>query len=362
MDDRHERRRLLGAAGTAGLATAVFCAWMVWDIGGKTVVGYVDDLGTTLAALTATGLCLRAGARQMGKLRRFWWLLAAACGSWTLGEATWAVYDLVLAQEVPVPSWADVGYLTAIPLAVAALLCHPAMRGSGARRARSVFDGLLAATALLFLSWTFVLGPLWKSTDLSSAGGIVALAYPFGDAVIVFFIVLAARGTIKEGRRALWWLLGGLLIMAMADSTYSYLAEVKSYETGNLLDAGWIAAYLAIAVGAFCSDARSALTRTTETSSPTLGPMLAPFIPMFVALSVVGIETQLGHRPDPVAATMAFALVALVLVRQALLVLDLITSSGDRHGSVAMRLYSALLDAMPDSTPEKPAPPPRSQP
>lgn len=134
----------------------------------------------------------------------------------------------------------------------------------------------------------------------------------------------------------------------------------QSYETGNLLDAGWIAAYLAIAVGAFCSDARSALARTTETSSPTLGPMLAPFIPMFVALSVVGIETQLGHRPDPVAATMAFALVALVLVRQALLMLDLITSSGDRHGSVAMRLYSALLDAMPDSTPEnqrrRPAP------
>ena len=54
-----------------------------------------------------------------------------------------------------------------------------------------MFDGLVVATALLFLSWTLVLGPLWRSADLSTWAGVVALAYPFGDVVIVFFIVLA---------------------------------------------------------------------------------------------------------------------------------------------------------------------------
>ena len=108
---------------------------------------------------------------------------------------------------MPAPSWADVGYLSAIPLTVAALVVHPATKGSGTRKARSVFDGLVIATSLLFLSWTLVLGPLWRSADLSTWTGVVTLAYPFGDVVIVFFIVLAIRGMTGQGRLSLWCLL-----------------------------------------------------------------------------------------------------------------------------------------------------------
>src|ERR1035438_5267768 len=55
---------------------------------------------------------------------RFWLLLGSALGAWTFAEVIWGVYDLVLNTAVPVPSLADVGYLGAIPLAAAALLCH----------------------------------------------------------------------------------------------------------------------------------------------------------------------------------------------------------------------------------------------
>jgi hypothetical protein len=359
VDQRHERRPLLGAFGVAVLATALFAAWLASGIGGETSVRYVDDLGTALAALAATALCLRAAGRQLRQLRAFWWLLGAACGAWTLGEAIWAVYDLVLHQAVPVPSWADVGYLTGIPLAVCALLSHPGMRSSRARKARSILDGLLVATALLFLSWTFVLGPLWQSTDLTTVGGLVTLAYPFGDVVIVFFIVLVVRRMTSERRLALWWLLGGLLAMALADSTYAYLTEVKSYATGNLIDTGWFAGYLAIALGAFCSDARGTVARRAEASLPTLAPIVAPFVPLLVALSVVGIEIQLGHRPDPVALIMAFGLVALVPVRQGLLMLDLMAPNGERTGGLGMRLHAALLGAIPENVPVESSPPPR---
>ena len=51
--------------------------------------------------------------------------------------------------------------------------------------------------------------------------GIRALGYPFGDVVIVLFVVLAVRGMTREGRLPLWLLLGGLLAMALADSTYA---------------------------------------------------------------------------------------------------------------------------------------------
>ena len=178
---------------------------------------------------------------------------AARWRRWTLAEVIWGYYALILDVEVPVPSWADVGYLSAIPLAVAALVVHPATRGSGTRKARSVFDGLVIATALMFLSWTLVLGPLWRSADLSTWTGVVTLAYPFGDVVIVFFIVLAIRGMTGGDRLSLWCLLGALLVMALSDSTFTYLTDVTTYTSPGLIDTGWIAAYLGIALAAFGS-------------------------------------------------------------------------------------------------------------
>ena len=143
--------------------------------------------------------------------------------------------------------------LSAIPVAVAALVVHPATHGSGTRKTRSVFDGLVVATALLFLSWTLVLGPLWRSSNPGTWAGIVALAYPFGDVVIVFFIVLAIRGMTSGDRLSLWCLLAALLVMALSDSTYTYLTASSSYTSPGLIDTGWVVAYLGIALAAFGS-------------------------------------------------------------------------------------------------------------
>jgi len=351
MEHVQERQRFRKAAGIAVLASGAFAAWVGWGIGGEMSVLYVDDLATVLAALTATVLCLRAGALHARELRLFWWLLAAACGAWTLGEMIWAVYDLALRESVPVPSWADVGYLTGVPLAVLALVCHPALRGSGTHKARSVLDGLTVATALLFLSWTIVLGPLWRSTDLSTLGGVVAFAYPFGDVVMIFFIVLAIRGMTAGDRLPLWCLLAGLLALALSDGTYSYLTEVKSYESGSLIDTGWFAGYLGIALGAFCFGPRGSVVRRTGLSLPGRASLVAPFLPVLGALGVAAIEIELLQRLDDVAWITALGLVGLVLARQGLLVLDLVGRGDEQEAVVAKRVaHAALGHAIPAAT------------
>jgi hypothetical protein len=351
MEHVQEHQRFLKAAGIAALAAAVFAAWVGWGIGGETSVSYVDDLATVLAALAATVLCVRAGSRNARELRPFWWLLGGALGAWTLAEVIWGVYELVLRKEVPVPSWADLGYLAAIPLAVAALVCHPAMRGSGTHKARSVLDGLVVATALLFLSWTVVLGPLWRSTDLSTLGGVVAFAYPFGDVVIIFFTVLAIRGMTGTDRLALWCLLAGLLALALSDATYSYLTEVKSYESGNLIDTGWFAGYLGIAIGAFCSDVRGSGALRTGWSLPGPAALIVPFVPVLGALGFAAVQIELGHRLDDVAWFTAFGLIALVLARQGLLIMDLAGQGEERDAVVAKQLaHAALGHAIPGAT------------
>jgi len=339
-------RRFLGAVGAVALVTGVCGVWIGLRIGGGRVTLWVDDLATPLAALTACVLCLRARARHVGRMRLFWTLLGCATACWTFAEVLWGYYALILDVEVPAPSWADLGYLSAIPLTVAALVVHPATKGSGTRKARSVFDGLVIATALLFLSWTLVLGPLWHTANLSTWAGVVNLAYPFGDVVIVFFIVLAIRGMTGQGRLSLWCLLGALLVMALSDSTFTYLSDVASYSSssGHLIDTGWIAAYLGIALAAFSSRPSGAIVPAeAEHAKPSLASLIAPLLPVLLALTVAAVEIKLGHHLDHAAWLMAFALIALVLVRQGLMLLELLGPGRDADAGLMQRLTHAAL-------------------
>ena len=337
------RPRFFGSVGLVALATSVFAVWIGLRIGGARVTLWVDDGTTPLAALIACVLCVRARARHTGRMRLFWMLLGCAMASWTLAEIVWGYYALILNVAVPVVSWADVGYLSAIPIAVAALVVHPATHGSGTRRTRWVFDGLVVATALLFLSWTLVLGSLWRTTDPGTWAGIVALAYPFGDVVIVFFIVLAMRGMTSGDRLSLWCLFAALLVMALSDSTFTYLTASSSYTSPGLIDTGWVAAYLGIALAAFSSRPSSEVVLRAERSQPSLASLVAPLVPVLLALVVTAVEIRLGHHLDHAAWLMAFALVALVLVRQGLILFELLGPGHDTHIGPRQRLMQAAL-------------------
>ncbi len=52
--------------------------------------------------------------------------------------------------------------------------------------------------------------------------------------------------------------------------------------------------------------------------------MVGPFLPLFAALSLAAIEVELCHKLDAVSLTAAFLLIALVLTRQVLQVIDLV--------------------------------------
>ena len=334
--------RFRAGVGAAVLAVGIFAAWVGLGIGGHQATLWFDDTATPLAALIGFGLCVRARARQGGALRLFWTLLAGAMASWTVAEIIWGYYALIVNESVPVPSWADVGYLGAIPLAVAALIAHPATRGSGRRRLRSVFEALLVATSLLFLSWTLVLGPLWHSTNLSTLGGVVSVAYPFGDVVIVFFIVLAIRRMTGGNRLPLWCLLAGLLAMALSDSAFTYLTDASNYTSPGVIDTGWVAAYLAIGLAAFSSRSDVAIARV-EHARPSLASLVSPIVPVLIALAVAAVETRLGHHIGGAAWLMVFALVVLVLTRQALALLELLAPGPGSESGILQKLTDAAL-------------------
>ena len=339
--DAGERRRFFHGLWLLAALGAIFAIWVETGLGGKETAVHVDDLATMVAALVAAVFCARAARKHAGRIGVFWWLLSAACVAWTLGEGIWSIYDF--SGGVPVSSWADAAYLAALLPTAAALLVHPAMRGRAIAKSRSLVDGLLLAAALFFLSWTLVLEPVQRTTDLTSLDGLVTLAYPLGDVVIVFLIVLVIRGTMIGERQDLWCLLAGLLAITCSDAVYSYLTNVANYSSGNVIDVGWFVGYLGLALGALCSRSDHVTERRRQASPSLSTPaVVAPFLPLLAALALAGVRIQLGYRLDGVTLTIAFVLVGLVLVRQSLLVVDLFAAERELEGDVPGRLLVAL--------------------
>jgi hypothetical protein len=334
------RRGFNWAVGVSIAATLALMAWIGFTVGGQTVTQYVDDIATVAAALLATAFCVLAARSGPIGQRKLWTLLAVALGLWALAETIWVFYELVLAREVPAPSWADVGYLGAIPFAVAALASHPATGRNATRTARYVLDGLLLACALLFLSWSLILDPLGNTTNVDTAAGIVAFAYPFSDVVLLFFVLLAIRGLRGGNRLSLWCLLGGLVAMALADSAYT-LVSAQGYESGQLMDVGWIAGYVGIALGAIAARLPAPALEPAESQAPTLAVIAAPFLLVLGALTVAAAKMQTGSGLDTVALLVLGALIALMLARQALLLREYVTSTGTRAATVGERLIGA---------------------
>ena len=327
------RRQFRRAAIGAGAGTVAFLVWMWLRLGGTDVTTGVDDLGELVAAAVAGVACLAVSRRHTGRSRRTWVLLGLSAFSWAAGEAVWSWYELVRGVDVPFPSLADVGYLGAVPLAVAAVLAFPTAPARATSRARAMLDACLIAASLLFVSWALVLGPVYRGGSGAVLDQVLSLAYPAGDVVIVAIIVIAAARVPRGGRAPLVLVGAGLVAMAVADSAFAYLTQIGSYASGNLVDTGWFAGYALLALGALRSTDRPG----PEMTRAVRARVLLPYVPAVLAFgTAVGMEIT-GTPFGPFLRYNGLALIALLTVRQLLALLENTALNKDLEAKVESR-------------------------
>jgi hypothetical protein len=319
--DRH-KSVFVTASIVAGLATVVFLLWMIVVIGGPRLTDGVDDVGELIAALAAAIACFVAAAHVPSR-PSCWILLGASSFAWAVGEAVWTYYDLIRGVQVPFPSLADVGFLAAVPLAVAGLLLFPSSPRRAADRVQGVLDGCIIAGSILFASWATVLGPLFHAHHNSAFAQTLSLAYPASDVVMVSLVIILFTRAGNQNRGSLVLVMAGMVAFAVADTAFSYLTQVHNYGNGTFLDTGWVAGYLLIGLGAL----RAVYAPSTERAElrVTTLSLVAPYVPVLAVLSVTSVELLLGHRLGGVAWIMVFALALLVLARQLLILRDRVT-------------------------------------
>ncbi|MDQ3679638.1 MAG: EAL domain-containing protein [Actinomycetota bacterium] len=342
----HERSRLDPTSGPL-IRFAAFLAWCLSALaaaltmavalqvgGGSPWAKTLSNLSFIVAPAVAGVACLRRSRHAVD--RGGWRLLGLSALVWSAGAVAWAVYGITGDDVYPFPSLADVGFLGyALPAALGVL----SLRGPRLpRRVQywAMLDAAVIAASVLFISWTTVLGPLYRLPVHGVVERVVGLAYPVTDAVIVSLVI--AMGMRKpQGSRLAWaFLASAFTTLAVTDSTYVSRSLTGSYDGGHPLDAGWTVAFLLLALAAAApgrgASPEARLTRAQE---------LVPYVPAGMALVVAGVQ-RIHWTTTPFLFWNGVLLLALLALRQVVIVSEKISLAEDLEARVETRTLELL--------------------
>jgi two-component system, sensor histidine kinase and response regulator len=242
-------RPYAAAAALVLVACAAFVLVIEFQLPSPGAAVAIDDVGEAIAALIAACAAIYATRRTAGRVRFAWTMLAISAASWGVGEAIWSYYEVGLGVAVPYPGWPDVGFLTSIPFAVIGIRAFWSEPHGTASRWQ-VFDGVIVFTSLTFTAWVLGLHIVVAEND-SLMEHFLDLAYPIGDLIVGTVLILAVRRATRRRTARMLVLLAGVAAYTVADSAFTYLNANGLYGVnGSVLDVGWFAGYLLIALAA----------------------------------------------------------------------------------------------------------------
>jgi diguanylate cyclase (GGDEF)-like protein len=313
-----------------GALLAVYGSWQLFRWGPPSdrhlIANVFFYLVTGCAVFNASSASRRC--RPSPRLSRAWRLFALGLFAQLAGQIAFQIYDQL--GGTPYPSVADGLYLSFYPLMLLGLLALPVASGGGARNVRLLVDLAVVAIAGSAVVVYVVLGP----TLVANSGSLLqvgfSIAYPVGDMVLLVGLAsLLLRGSAPSMRSPLRLLTAGLVLFVAGDLVYGYITLHSSYQSGDPVDATWVAALALIAVAGSTQRAvdRTELIEETAMRVSWLPPVAVAF--GFGILLFSNRHTAVF--PGLVMIAIALALAGLVLARQVLVQRDLIEAQKELH-------------------------------
>lgn len=307
------------AVAAAGLLAAGFITFLALVRDGSGVANLGASLGLLVATVLAVGCCVRAALRETGRRRRAWALVAAFL-AWAAGALGWLTAASVSDAPLPQVSLADLWYLGAFPLGVAALLSFTPAPASRSARFRTVMDGTVVAGSVLFVAWAFVLGPIYRSGAGGNLEHLVAVGAPTADVVLAAIAVALAAGAPRASRLPIALIAAAATLLAVGDALFASLVLTGGYLAGGPLDAGWFVASMLVGLAALTPSPAPA--EAPARVVPTRRAAVVPYVPLAVAVGVAGVEQAVEGRIEPFLIWNGIFIVVSLIVRQVVTLLE----------------------------------------
>jgi PAS domain S-box-containing protein len=210
---------------------------------GDATAAIINDYIWLISAALAAISSFRAAMTLQGRDRVAWLLFSAACACWTLGQVTWNVYELALDTPVPVPSYADVGYVAFGPLMIVGLF---ALRATQEERRMTWLHvanlGLILCSLAAVLITTFA-DPLMAAPRLAWDSLVVVAENVFNS--LAFIIGVYFLWSYRWGDRLLSYSLVtmSLGVQMIVGLLYTRELIIDVYEPTSVINLGWPLAF-----------------------------------------------------------------------------------------------------------------------
>ncbi|MBI2330494.1 hypothetical protein HYU94_03810 [Candidatus Daviesbacteria bacterium] len=185
--------------------------------------------------------------------------ISAGLTAWGIGQMFWSLYyNILLKIEIPYPSLADVGYVSALPLWTYGII--KLSKATGARASIKKLSGkllLFVIPILAIISSYYLLIVIARQGVIDfNEGGLKLffdLAYPLGDLIILTLALLIYGLSFNYlgGRFKLpiITVIGGFILMYFTDFTFSYVTTLETYFNGHWVDLMFPSALMLVAFG-----------------------------------------------------------------------------------------------------------------
>jgi len=249
------------------LSFSIGSVFFVKDEYSQTVVSDLSAPFYNLIATIALIFAAKQSSRISKRLAWGWSMLVIAQFSFTLGDILWAILELYL-KSTPYPSIADVFYLLFYPLFFAGILLLSLNRLSRTEWLKNAMDLSIVMIAAVLGFWIFLIGPIIGAEPIASLmEKILSLAYPAGDLVLLFTLLIIMYYRSEK------FILGSMLLLALyalamivTDSLFSYQSLMGTYTSGGILDLSYLLSYMLIAFAGIYQAAASQTYKESDTS------------------------------------------------------------------------------------------------
>ncbi|MGW0706832.1 putative bifunctional diguanylate cyclase/phosphodiesterase [Streptomyces sp. NPDC002643] len=258
-----------GASLRAQIVLALLCAAYALGAalgwGNHQVALVMGDFGLAAAAAAAAVSCFRYARSRHSRFRPAWLLFALSSAMAALGNGVWGWYEVVLAQDVPNPSYADLFFLCFAPPAIVGLLVLAKRPVTKAGWVCLALDSWLIGGSLVTLSWSLALAQTAHRGGSTTAHTALSLAYPLLDIALVSMVLALHFRRTSVHRTAVNTAIGALALTVMCDALFTSPLLNTSYRSGQLLDAGWFAGSLLLAYAPWAGQRQSRPEDETHT-------------------------------------------------------------------------------------------------
>ena len=266
-----------------------------------------------------------------------WYLLAFGQFALLVGDVYFHNYASIFGGKAPFPSLADVFYLAAYPLVIAALLLMIRNRAPGRDRS-SLLDAMIVTLGVGVFAWVFVVEPYTQDLSVAPFERYFSVVYPLLS-LLMFAVLVRLVTTFRERVPSYRLLALGVFCFVVADITYGALELTGSYQAGSIVDVGWLLSYVLLGSAALHPSMRVLSERATGSAARALTwrRLVLLAAASLAAPAMIVIEEVRGERANvSVMAGVAAVLFLLVLLRMEGLLRRLKVAS-ERYESLVSR-------------------------